>query len=448
MIKIGFQTLGQGFVELATVGCALAVLAAVSATQLGYAPLTVALTAYLAWNGFQLFRFREWLRRPKKAPQPIPIGIWKAILIEANRLREREKSHKKRLRDILGGFQESTGALPDATVVLNEQWEIEWFNPVASELLGIDKTMERGGTIFTCIDDAPFRAYVEAGDYARPLQMPAPADYGVTLEVRVVKYGKGKCLIQARDVTRLQQLEIVRRDFVANVSHELRTPLTVIHGYLETLLDADDDDELDQWKPILAHMTQQSTRLQRIVEDLLLLSRLETRERAEGMEVVHVAPLLERVAADARTLGHESDHELTVECEDGLDLFANRSEIESAFSNLVVNAVRYTPPGGRIALRWRREGEEAWFSVADTGVGIDALHVPRLTERFYRVDVGRSREKGGTGLGLAIVKHILLRHGAWLRIESRPEEGSTFTCCFPDNRVRVGQPGSPDSAAS
>ena len=250
-------------------------------------------------------------------------------------------------------------------------------------------------------------------------------------------YGKGKHLIQARDITRLNQLEIVRRDFVANVSHELRTPLTVVHGYIETMIDTD-DDELAQWKPILGQMHEQSTRLQRIVDDLLTLSRLETGARTEGLEVIDVCNLINRIADSARSFSAGARHVIQVECDPEVRLYGNPSEIESAFSNLVYNAVRYTPGEGHIKLGWWQRDGEAFFSTADNGVGIEAEHIPRLTERFYRVDVGRSREKGGTGLGLAIVKHVLLRHGGRLKIESQPGVGSTFTCCLPADHIRVG----------
>lgn len=405
-------------------------------TGTSIAPLALGIAGYAAWHVYQLDRFRKWLEHPKRERAPFRVGAWGPVTDAALSVRNRGKSRKKRLRNILGGFQESTSALPDATVVLDEQWIVEWSNNVARDYLGIHRYKEQPRVIFDYVDDRVFREYIEAGDFSRPLQIPAPVDYSITLEVRVVPYGKGKHLVQARDITRLNQLENVRRDFVANVSHELRTPLTVVHGYLESLIEADGDEVLDEWKPILDQMHSQSGRLQRIVEDLLTLSRLETRGRSEGLETVAVREIVERIVKGAGSLSGEHRHEILVECDDRLGLLGNPSEIESAFSNLVFNAVRYTPPGGRIEVRWYGRGEEACFAVSDTGVGIEAKHIPRLTERFYRVDVGRSREKGGTGLGLAIVKHVLIRHGGRLAIESEPGVGSTFTCTFSADRVR------------
>jgi len=423
-------------VVVALVGVALMVAGAL--TGAGAVPVAAGLGAYLCWNGFQLYRFRRWVAHPKRVPAPVRIGVWDRLARDTLQIRNLGKSQKKRLRNLLGGFQESTNALPDATVVLDEYWKVEWSNPAARKLLGLSKPKDQTPLgIFECIEDRVFREYITWGDFSRPLQIPAPVDFRISLEVRVVPYGKAKHLIQARDITRINQLENVRRDFVANVSHELRTPLTVVHGYLETMLETDDDDDLDQWKPILSQMHSQSLRLQRIVDDLLTLSRLETRDGSERMEPIQICDLIDRIAGAARSLSGTARHEITVSCTPELGLCANATEIESAFSNLVFNAVRYTPDQGRIELRWWQEGEEGHFSVTDTGVGIEAKHIPRLTERFYRVDVGRSRGKGGTGLGLAIVKHVLLRHDGRLHIDSELGVGSTFTCRFPAERIRL-----------
>ncbi|MGB5560742.1 MAG: phosphate regulon sensor histidine kinase PhoR [Sedimenticolaceae bacterium] len=410
-------------------------------TGTGALPLALGLAGYTAWTMFQLNRYRKWMDHPKREPPPFRVGGWAPLSDIAISVRNQGKARKKRLRNILGGFHESTRILPDATVVLDKNWMVEWSNAVAQEFLGIPKPKDQPKDIFEYIDDPVFRDYLRKGDFSRPLQIPAPVDYGISLEVRVVPYGKGKHLIQARDITRLNQLETVRRDFVANVSHELRTPLTVVHGYIETMIDADDDEELDHWKPILGQMHEQSSRLQRIVEDLLTLSRLETRARTEGLEFIDMCRLIERIANSARSFSAGARHVIEVKCDPTVGLYGNPSEIESAFSNLVYNAVRYTPGAGRIKLSWWQGDGKVFFSTADNGVGIEAKHIPRLTERFYRVDVGRSREKGGTGLGLAIVKHVLLRHGGALRIESQPGVGSTFTCCLPADRIRHIQAG-------
>ncbi|MCW8950108.1 MAG: phosphate regulon sensor histidine kinase PhoR [Sedimenticola sp.] len=335
---------------------------------------------------------------------------------------------------MLSGFLESTGALPDATVVLNDEGRLDWWNSVASEFLGLDRKLHKGALIDELVTDPVFISYLHAGNYSRSLHMPAPVNDNISLEVRIVPYGKGKRLLQARDITRLHQLEIVRRDFVANVSHEIRTPLTVVHGYVETMQESGDAFP-GPWKRIIDQMRIQTLRMQRIVDDLLLLSRLETRSSSEGQGVVGVFPILRGVLEGARQLSGEKQQVITLDADERLRLVGSSHELESAFTNLAYNAVRYTPAKGTIAIRWWLSGTGPCFSVTDSGIGISPEHIPRLTERFYRVDIGRSRESGGTGLGLAIVKHVLTRHDARLQVESEPGKGSVFTCRFPHSRV-------------
>jgi len=392
------------------------------------------LTLYLGWHLYQLYRFTRWLAKPKRHPRPYLFGIWRPLMQRVDELSGRGQKRKRKLSRMLSGFLESTGALPDATLVLNDEGRLDWWNSVAAEFLGLDRKRDKGALIDDLISDPVFLNYLHAGHYGRPLQMPAPVNANISLEVRVVPYGKGKRLLQARDITRLHQLEIVRRDFVANVSHEIRTPLTVVHGYVETMLESS-EAFLGPWKRILSQMQIQTLRMQRIVDDLLLLSRLETRRSNEGQGVVGVYPLLRVIVEGARQLSGDSGHQVSLDADERLRLVGNSHELESAFANLVYNAVRYTPPGGEIRIRWWLSGSGPCFSVADSGIGIAPEHIPRLTERFYRVDVGRSRESGGTGLGLAIVKHVLTRHDGKLVVESEPGKGSIFTCRFPHDRV-------------
>ncbi len=340
------------------------------------------------------------------------------------------KKHKKKISKILSEFRESTSALPDATVVLDSYQTVEWWNKKADENLGFDRRSCRGEHIRALLRDPVFHAYLDAGDFNQSIQMPAPVDDAITLEVRMVEFGKDKLLLQARDITRLAQLETIRSDFVANVSHEMRTPLTVVHGYLESMLHSGDEG-LEQWQQIIEQMYQQSTRMQRIVEDLLLISRLESGKDERIPERFDVRTLLSAIKDEAITLSGSRKHQITLEIEEETSFVGVFSEIDSAFSNLVSNAVRYTPAGGAINIRWGHEESGPCFSVTDSGIGIEKEHIPRLTERFYRVDVGRSRSSGGTGLGLAIVKHVLFRHGSELQISSEPGKGSTFMCCFP-----------------
>ena len=421
-------------------GMALA-MAMICITLLGYWAgltlefLSVALAGYLVWQMRQIYRFTRWLDSPKHFPQPAPLGIWLPLLQAVASLRERGRKRKRKLSRMLSRFQESTGALPDATVVLNDQGEVEWYNGAARGMLGLSRQRGIGRRIDELMKDPVFHSYLLNGDYSRPLKMPSPVDHNINLEVRIVPYGKGKRLLQARDISRLQQLETVRRDFVANVSHEMRTPLTVIHGYLEAMGESG-GAELADWQHVIGQMRQQTNRMQRTVEDLLLLSRLENDEQTVGQESVDVIQLLRDILYESKNLSGE-EHRIDLEASQSLSLFGNASELDSAFSNLVFNAVRYTPAGGAIRLHWWSDQDDApCFSVSDTGIGIASEHIPRLTERFYRVDVGRSRRSGGTGLGLAIVKHVMVRHGGYLKIESEPGKGSTFTCCFPKSRVR------------
>lgn len=359
-------------------------------------------------------------------------------------LRARGRKRKRKLSKLLAGFQESTDALPDATVVLDDERRIRWWNRAAREMLGLDRKRDKGRRIDKAVKDPVFRDFLVQGDYDRPLQMPSPVNDNVSLEVRIVPYGKGKHLLQARDITRLQQLETVRRDFVANVSHEIRTPLTVIHGYLEAM-DESADDDLVAWRPAIRQMVQQSNRMQRIVEDLLLLSRVESADADSGQELVGVPLMLRALITEAESMC-AGRIRIELEVDDELKLFGYPSELESAFSNLLFNAIRYTPGAGEIRLRWWANAKkQPCFSVLDNGIGIAAEHLPRLTERFYRVDVARSRSSGGTGLGLAIVKHVLSRHGGVLQIQSQPGEGSTFTCSFARSRGVRGSDGVVDS---
>lgn len=396
--------------------------------------LVIAGLLYLGWHIFQIHRTILWLAKPKTLNPPYRFGMWRHIIEDIERLLERGRKRKRKLGQIITGFHESMNALPDATVVLEAPGEMIWWNRAATRILGLEIKRHKGLHILKVIPDPQLESYLEQANYGNPLYISAPLDRSVRLEVRVVPYGKGKLLLQARDITRLQQLETVRRDFVANASHELRTPLTVVHGYVETMHDSG-DSMLSLWRPILDQMYQQTERMQRIVGDLLTLSRLESDDRHMELDVVNMSPLLLALKETAVSLSGDLKHHIELEYLEDLNLVGNREEIDSAFSNLVFNAVRYTPAGGSIKLRWWSEQGCPCFSVSDTGFGIAAEHIPRLTERFYRVDVGRSRQSGGTGLGLAIVKHVLNRHGGHLDIESEIGKGSTFSCWFPASRL-------------
>ncbi len=385
---------------------------------------------YLIWLLASLARLEAWLREDRDEPPSVGNGLFAEIYHHLYRLYERQRRRERRLSDALNRFQQSAAALPDATVVLRSNGEIEWFNTAARHLLGLSARQDLGQRIDNLVRHPEFMRFFNRGDYSEIVEFPSPVDDQIMLAVQVVPYGDDQRLMVARDVTNIHRLEQVRRDFVANVSHELRTPLTVVRGYLETMVGAD-DEYAKQWGRSLDFMSQHTERMQHLVEDLLLLSRLETEPPGNGHEEVAVPALLAVIREEALAVSGSKAHRIELECDPHLWLLGQGTELRSLFSNLVTNAVRYTPDKGAITIRWYADRAGAHYQVRDTGIGIPARHLSRLTERFYRVDSGRSRQQGGTGLGLAIVKHVLQRHGGELHVQSTEGEGSTFTCDFP-----------------
>ncbi len=311
---------------------------------------------------------------------------------------------------------------------------IDWANDNARLHLEIDPARDVGTPITHLVRIPEFLEYLTRGDYSKPIQVQAPHSGDRVLSLQVVAYGEGQRLVLSRDITQFRQVERMRREFVANVSHELRTPLTVIAGFLETLREERDPEAARRY---IGLMEEQARRMQRLVEDLLMLSSLESSPPPPLEESIDMEKLVERMAADARALSG-GRHRIEVDAQPGVRLLGSEKEIASALGNLVSNAIRYTPEGGRVKLRWHATPEAATFDVEDTGIGIAPEHLPRLSERFYRIDRGRSRETGGTGLGLAIAKHALARHGATLDIASHVGEGSRFSARFQGPRVRAG----------
>ncbi|GHB13709.1 phosphate regulon sensor histidine kinase PhoR [Salinicola rhizosphaerae] len=374
------------------------------------------------------------LRHPREAPPP-GTGVWGDLFDRLYSYQKAQSQLQQRLRDILRRIQDSCEAMRDSVVMLDPQGDLDWWNSAASEMLGLKADHDRGQPLTNYLRDPRFIDYFEAGDYREPLLLPSPIHDNRMLQFQLTLYGDNERLVMARDITRLHQLEMMRRDFVANVSHELRTPLTVLAGYLETY--SDNADMLpERWQRGFNQMQAQTTRMQNLVEDLLLLSRLEIDTPDADSDPVDVPALLESIVEDARGLsgGRQT---LLLEVDEPRRLLANTKEIRSAISNLAFNAVRYTPAGSTIVLRWKSWHDGAAIEVEDDGEGFDPVHIPRLTERFYRIDKGRSAATGGTGLGLAIVKHVMLRHGAKLDIVSRPGKGARFRCAFPLSRLQV-----------
>jgi two-component system, OmpR family, phosphate regulon sensor histidine kinase PhoR len=394
--------------------------------------LFAALAIYVAWQLVNLFRLEWWVRHRSYADPPDLEGIWGQVVAQVVRLHRRKRFHKQRFLQLLRQIQRSTAALPDGVAILNAQREITWLNRTAAELLRLRGREDLGVRIDNLLRQPQFAAYLVAGDFSRPLVLqstPSPTSH---LALQIAPYGEGQLLLLVRDVSRQMQLESMRKDFVANASHELRSPLTVISGYLETL---SQDPALDnELAGPVQEMRRQAERMTAIVQDLLELSKLEESSAAAPTQPVDVVGLLAVLRKDvmARPLHPQT---VDLQIDSAAQLLGDEVELHSAFFNLVDNAAKYTAPEGSIKIRWWVDEKGAHFSVSDTGMGIPTQHLPRLTERFYRVDPGRSRATGGSGLGLAIVKHVLQRHEATLAIDSELGRGSTFTCHFPASRL-------------
>jgi two-component system phosphate regulon sensor histidine kinase PhoR len=394
--------------------------------------LAIAALGVVAWHYWKL---RDVLLRLTARQRVEPSGrdgVWNELDRLLYRTQEEMRGRKRRLVDMLRAYSAAAAALPDAVVVIERNSQrVRWFNDAATRLLGLHYPDDIDAALGERLQPLPISRWLAAGRHAEPMiDAASPVDPSLRLSLRLIPYSDELWLLVARDVSKMMRLEQMRRDFVANVSHELRTPLTVVHGYLDML----DPDEQPEWAPILEEMRHQSQRMTQLVEDLLTLSRLEAQDSVVDEEVA-MDSMLVALRREAEALSQRR-HAISVEDSAGIDLLGSTRELHSAFSNLVGNAVRYTPAGGSIAIAFACTADGgAELSVRDSGYGIPAAHLPRITERFYRVSTSRSRESGGTGLGLAIVKHILHLHHARLEIESEVGRGSTFTCRFGPERV-------------
>lgn len=398
-------------------------------TGLFYPLLFLLTLASLIYQVIQISRFEHWISTGGKSKYPKASGIWEDIYYHHYRIRKAEKKRKKHLGKMIDQFRQSTEALPDAAIVLGKNDEIEWVNKIAIGVLGI-RQADKGQRLPNLIRFPDFIRYLKKGDYSEAITIPSPIDKEISLAVRIVIYGKGLKLMLAQDVTQIKKMELMRKDFVANVSHELRTPLTVLRGYLETLQDMDEGIS-PSLNNAFTQMHKQTERMQHLVDDLLLLTRLETKPKTA--EVVNVPALLHQICEQSDTLSQGRNRiNLTVETE--ANLHGDEQELRSAFTNLIENALKYSPEDSAVNVRWYQDKNETSFSVQDFGEGIAINNIPRVTERFYRCEVKRDKTIAGTGLGLAIVKHVLLRHDACLKINSAINQGSCFCCCFPMTR--------------
>lgn len=373
-----------------------------------------------------------WLDDPRIAEVPDGWGIWTAVFARLYRTRRATEQNELRLQENEQRFRRTISALPEGIVLIDAALQIDWCNPVAEQHLSISLRADQGLRITNLVRDPGFVGYLTSGRFDTALVFEPMAQKNLVLEVRVIEFEPTRSILITRDITQREQVDAVRRDFIANVSHELRTPLTVVNGFLETLLDGQTQHGPTQQRH-LNLMHEQAQRMHRLVEDLLTLSRLESHESAVADETIDVRQIVREVAEEARALSL-GRHQIEVEAPSAF-LLGSRDELRSAFGNIVSNAVRYTSEGGTIKLAWRADANGGRFEVSDTGIGIAPEHIARLTERFYRVDKSRSRETGGTGLGLAIVKHVLLRHGGHLEVQSEVGRGSRFTAVLPADRI-------------
>ncbi|MCK6384149.1 MAG: phosphate regulon sensor histidine kinase PhoR [Rhodocyclaceae bacterium] len=399
----------------------------------GLAVVALALLALLAAHTVRLVRLLRWLKAPAEREIPDAGGAWGKVFADLHRLLREERKARARLEADLEVFSQAAEASPDGLVFLDAEDRIAWCNRVAEQHLGLHGERDAGLPVINLVRLPGFADFLAGAQTGKPLTCRPQDKRGRVYSIEAIRFGADRKLLISTDVSHIERAETMRRDFVANVSHELRTPLTVISGYLEHMHD-DPNPDPAEWKQQMDMVNEQAGRMLRLVDDLLTLSRLEDEAQPPAEETFDVRDLIYDVSAEGRRLSG-GRHSITCEVLPSL-LKGSREELRSAFANLVSNAVRYTPAGGRIVLHWAMRDGKGVFSVEDSGIGIPEEHIPRLAERFYRVDRGRSRESGGTGLGLAIVKHILLRHQAALEIASAAGIGSTFGAAFPEWRVR------------
>jgi len=397
--------------------------------------VAASVTALLIWHYHHLIKLIKWLWKSKTISPPQSEGIWGEIYDGLYRQTRQYRSKQKILNDKIRQFRDGAEALPDAALVLSKELTIEWGNKKAQRMLGIRWPGDVGQRIDNLIRFPEFIKYLEVGKFDLPFHIPSPVAIEAILEIRLMTYGTEQLLFLARDVSQIHRLEEMRRDFVANVSHELKTPLTVVRGYVEMVQTT--DHALDPyWQKIFATVESQVSRMDRLVEQLLVLSRVEINIDQDDKQLINMPKLIHALINDSQWLNQEREHTIIHDIDESLAIEGIDNELKSACSNLISNAIGYTPKGGKISITWKRDENKAKFSVKDNGPGIRPEHVVRITERFFRVDKSRSRDTGGSGLGLSIVKHVLNHHNAELEIKSKWGQGSEFIICFDTQSIR------------
>jgi two-component system phosphate regulon sensor histidine kinase PhoR len=396
--------------------------------------LLIAAVTLICFNYLHLYRLTKWLWESRKMSPPSAPGVWEHVYEGIYYLQRRNRNKRRNLGELVKRFREGSEALPDAVVVVDQDAKIVWCNRHARIEMGLKWPDDNGRRIDNLIRHPDFIDYFHSGDYQYPIEIPAPTNPNKTFEYRIMAYGEDQLLLIVRDVSRVSQLEEMRKDFVANVSHELRTPLTVINGYLE-VLGGDNMDQPPFVNKAMTEMGTQTQRMQALIEDLLILSRIESSSERIYENTIDMKGMFKQIEMEANALNKDKQHRITFKDDDELNVFGVETEMRSACSNLIFNAIHYTPPSGEIKVIWKKRAGGAYFAVVDNGDGIEPKHLRRLTERFYRVDKARSRKTGGSGLGLSIVKHVLNHHNSFLNIESKVGKGSEFSFILPEELI-------------
>ena len=394
---------------------------------------SIGVSTYLLCHLYWLNALKKWLKKPVLNEIPNGSGAWEEVFDKLYQVYRRHSRNQTQLNTTLSRFRHAANAMPDGIVVLNETNEIEWCNPPAETLLGLNSKQDIDQPINYVVRNTDFVRYLNGQEHTEAIKISSWRHTNTTLEIQIIAFGAKQKLLICKDITNLERIEAMRRDFIANVSHELRTPLTVVGGFIETLMDMEGAVP-DSTRHYFDMMINQTSRMRHLIEDLLTLSHIESNVQAPENSEIEMSTFINMMINDAKSLSL-GKHEITADIDSQFNLLGAREELQSAMSNIINNAVRYTPEHGKIRIYWGMQGQYGVFSVNDNGIGIEQKHINRLTERFYRVDRGRSRGTGGTGLGLSIVKHVLTRHQARLEISSELGIGSTFSEIFPQARI-------------